>query len=115
MIAQDNLFIFVTERGLPLKDQRTKKKQRQKIQKSKRRQLLNKYTIYSKKNCSYCDRAVALLETKNIPYEIKKIDENIDFYKEMKVLAPHMRTVPVIFKKELLIGGFTELCKYLEQ
>lgn len=70
-----------------------------------------KYTVYSKKNCSYCVRAIALLEAKNMPYEVKKIDEEIELFKEMQLKAPSMRTLPVIFKNEVLIGGYHELYK----
>ncbi len=76
-----------------------------------RHQLLIKYTVYSKKNCSYCVRAIALLEAKNMPYEVKKIDEEIELFKEMQLKAPSMRTLPVIFKNEVLIGGYHELYK----
>ncbi len=72
-----------------------------------------KYTIYSKKNCSYCDRAVALLETMDIPFEIKKIDEDINLYTEMQKIAPLMKTLPVILKNDDLIGGFKDLAASL--
>ena len=70
-----------------------------------------KYTVYSKKNCSYCVRAIALLEAKNMPYEVKKIDKEIELFKEMQSNAPSMKTLPVIFKNEVLIGGYHELYK----
>ena len=68
-------------------------------------------SIYSKKNCSYCVRAIALLEAKNMPYEVKKIDKEIELFKEMQSNAPSMKTLPVIFKNEVLIGGYHELYK----
>ena len=70
-----------------------------------------KYTVYSKKNCSYCVREIALLEAKNMPYEVKKIDKEIELFKEMQSNAPSMKTLPVIFKNEVLIGGYHELYK----
>lgn len=73
-----------------------------------------KYTIYSKKNCSYCDRAAALLETMDISFEIKKIDEDINLYKEMQEKAPLMKTLPVILKNDQLIGGFSDLVTSLK-
>ena len=73
-----------------------------------------KYTIYSKKNCSYCDRAAALLETMDISFEIKKIDEDIYLYKEMQEKAPLMKTLPVILKNDQLIGGFSDLVTSLK-
>ena len=79
-----------------------------------RHQLLIKYTLYSKKNCSYCVRAIALLEAKNMSYVVKKIDEEIEFFKEMQLNAPSMKTLPVIFKNEELIGGYHELYESLQ-
>lgn len=79
-----------------------------------RHQLLIKYTVYSKKNCSYCVRAIALLEAKNMSYVVKKIDEEIEFFKEMQQNAPSMKTLPVIFKNEELIGGYHELYESLQ-
>ena len=76
--------------------------------------LLSKYIVYSRNNCSYCDKTVALLEAKNIPFEIKKIDEDINLYKEMQKKAPLMKTLPVILKDGELIGGYNELFKSLE-
>ena len=46
-----------------------------------------------------------------MPYEVKKIDEEIDLFKEMQLNAPSMKTLPVIFKNEELIGGYHELYK----
>ena len=34
------------------------------------------YTVYSKNNCSYCDRAIYLIEDQGFQVQIKKIDEN---------------------------------------
>ncbi len=73
-----------------------------------------KYTIYSKKNCSYCDRAAALLDNMDMSFEIKKIDEDINLYKEMQEKAPLMKTLPVILKNNELIGGFHDLVTSLE-
>ncbi len=75
---------------------------------------MSKYIVYSRSNCSYCDRAVALLEAKNIPFKIKKIDEDINLYEEMQTKAPFMKTLPVILKNGELIGGYNELFKSLE-
>ena len=72
------------------------------------------YTVYSKKNCSFCDRAVVLLEDLNLQVVVKKIDEDITHFTEMREKAPSMRTMPVIFKNNQLIGGYSDLIESLK-
>ena len=68
-----------------------------------------KYTIYSRNVCSYCVAAKNLLASKNLDFIEKNIDQSPDFFNEMRQLAPTMRTVPVVFKNNELIGGYAEL------
>ena len=70
------------------------------------------YTVYSKKNCSYCVRAVHLIENQGFEVEVKKIDEVNEYLLEMRNLAPSMRTMPVVLKGNNLIGGFSDLVEY---
>ena len=70
--------------------------------------------VWSKDNCPYCDQAKALLKMKGIAFEEKKIGHG--YTKEQLLEAvPTARTVPQIFINETLIGGFTELNKYLKE
>jgi len=73
-----------------------------------------KAVIWSKYQCPYCDQAKALLEQKGIKFEERKIG---DGYTKDDLLeaVPTARTVPQIFLDEKLIGGFTELKKYLQE
>ena len=70
---------------------------------------MDKYTIYSRNVCSYCVAAKNLLASKNLDFIEKNIDQSQHFFNEMRQLAPNMRTVPVIFINNELIGGYTEL------
>ena len=70
---------------------------------------MDKYTIYSRNVCSYCVAAKNLLTSKNLDFIEKNIDQSPDFLNEMRQLAPTMRTVPVVFKNNELIGGYAEL------
>ena len=70
---------------------------------------MDKYTIYSRNVCSYCVAAKNLLASKNLDFIEKNIDQSPDFFNEMRQLAPTMRTVPVVFKNNKLIGGYAEL------
>jgi glutaredoxin 3 len=72
-----------------------------------------KAIVWSKYNCPYCDQAKALLSQKGIVFEEKKIGDG--YTREALLEAvPNARTVPQIFLEDKLIGGFTELKKYLQ-
>ena len=72
-----------------------------------------KAIVWSKYNCPFCDQAKALLKSKGIQFEERKIG---DGYSKEDILeaVPTARTVPQIFLDEQLIGGFTELKKHLQ-
>jgi glutaredoxin len=60
-------------------------------------------TVYSKNNCPFCDRAKALLESKNIPFTVIKMEDEPnarDFLMEQG-----LRSVPQIFKDGVLLPG----------
>lgn len=71
-------------------------------------------TIWSKYNCSYCDRAKALLKARNIPFEEKKIGEGYT-KEELLEAVPDARSVPQIFLGEKYIGGYDQLAKYIDE
>ena len=71
-----------------------------------------KVVIWSKNGCTYCEKAKALLESKEIAYEERNI--NTSWTKEQLLEAvPNARTVPQIFIDDELIGGFDDLAKKL--
>ncbi len=70
------------------------------------------YTVFSKKNCSFCDRAVNLIEDNDHVVVIKKIDEDQASFMEMRDKAPTMRTMPVVFVDDQLIGGYADLVQH---
>jgi glutaredoxin len=73
-----------------------------------------KAIVWSKYNCPYCDQAKALLKQKGIQIEERKIGDGYT-KEELMEAVPDARTVPKIFVDEQLIGGFTELKKFLEK
>ena len=75
---------------------------------------MSEYTVYSKRNCSYCIRAIELLESKGFEHVVKKIDEDQSLFLELRQKAPSMRTMPVVFRNDQLIGGYEDLFQYLE-
>lgn len=70
--------------------------------------------VWSKYNCPFCDQAKNLLELKGIEFEEKKIGDGYT-REDLSEAVPNARTVPQIFLDGKLIGGFTELRKYLEE
>ena len=72
-----------------------------------------KAVIWSKDHCPYCDQAKALLKSKGIVFEERKIGDGWT-KEELLEAVPTARSVPQIFLGEELIGGFTELKKRLE-
>lgn len=73
-----------------------------------------KAVVWSKYNCPFCDQAKALLKQRGIVFEEKKIGDGYS-KEDLLEAVPTARTVPQIFLNEKLIGGFTELKKYLEE
>ena len=67
-----------------------------------------KAIVWSKYHCPYCDQAKALLTSKGIEFEEKKIGDGYT-KEDLLEAVPTARTVPQIFLDEELIGGFTEL------
>lgn len=70
--------------------------------------------IWSRYHCPYCDQAKALLKSKDITFEEKKIGDGYT-KEELLEAVPTARTVPQIFIDDKLIGGFTELKQFLQE
>ena len=69
--------------------------------------------IYSKDNCSFCDRARELLKSQGKEYIEYKLDK--DFTREtIKTVFPTAKTFPVIVINNDYIGGYTELAEKLK-
>jgi len=68
--------------------------------------------VWSKPQCPYCDQAKALLESKGIAFEERKIGEGYT-REQLLEAVPTARSVPQIFLDGELIGGFVELKKLL--
>lgn len=67
-----------------------------------------KAIVWSKYQCPYCDQAKALLNSKGIQFEERKIGDGWT-REDLLEAVPTARTVPQIFINDELIGGFTEL------
>ena len=60
-------------------------------------------TVYSKNNCPFCDRAKALLESKDIPFKVIKMEDEPDA--RGFLMDQGLRSVPQIFKDGVLLPG----------
>ncbi len=65
------------------------------------------WTIYSKNQCPFCDKAK--YELRNEDFEVKNLSENQEFLPELMARNPNARTMPQIFKGDQLIGGYDAL------
>ncbi|MES2218039.1 MAG: glutaredoxin 3 [Pseudomonadota bacterium] len=67
-----------------------------------------KIVMYTKSYCSYCDRAKALLNNKQLAYTEIRVDLDSAKLSEMIKLSGR-RSVPQIFINNQAIGGFDDL------
>ena len=73
---------------------------------------MSKWLIYSKNNCPYCDKAK--FELKGEDVEVKNINDDPEFLKELMQRNPNARTMPQIYKDDMLVGGYDSLKTLLE-
>jgi len=73
-----------------------------------------KAIVWSKYNCQHCDQAKALLEQQGIEFEERRIGDGWT-KEELLESVPSARSVPQIFVNNQLVGGFTELQKYIRE
>ena len=73
-----------------------------------------KVIVWSKYHCPYCDQAKALLKQQGVTFEEKKIGDGYT-KEELLEAVPTARTVPQIIINGNVIGGFTELRKYIDE
>lgn len=73
-----------------------------------------KAILWSKYHCNFCDQAKMLLKQRGIEFEERKIGDGWT-REELLEMVPSARTVPQIFIDDKLVGGYTELKKYLAE
>ena len=60
-------------------------------------------TMYSKNNCPFCDRAKALLESKDVTFQVIKMEDEPTAREFL--MDQGLRSVPQIFKDGVLLPG----------
>ena len=71
-------------------------------------------TIYSRKDCPWCENAKNLCKVKGHSYTEVVIGEDISV-ENFKAKYPDVRTVPYITMNESVIGGYLQLEEFLNQ
>ena len=80
--------------------------------------MVEYFHLYIKQECPFCVQAVELLKEKNKTHVITTLDNAPEILEEYKKQYNHT-TVPIVVKydnfaaKGALIGGYTDLEKYL--
>ena len=69
-------------------------------------------TIYSKNNCTYCDKAKALIKGLGLQYEEKKMEsfESVDAM--LKDIGKKVMSMPQIKIDGKLVGGYNQLIEH---
>ena len=75
------------------------------------------YTVYIKTDCSFCKKAISLLEEKNLPFVVVVMDKNPEFVEKIKE-DTRRTTVPIVIQqlevgKIRIIGGSDDLESFL--
>jgi glutaredoxin len=76
-----------------------------------------KIEIYTKDKCTYCVQAKKLIESKGWSYTENYIDDSTRdlLIEELTTrIGSTPRTVPQIFIDDQLVGGYTELVKWVK-
>lgn len=70
------------------------------------------FTIYSKENCSNCEKSRMALYIKGLPFQVKKL--GIDFTLEWYMNEFKVRSFPVIVNDTTIYKSFEELYSSLQ-
>lgn len=69
--------------------------------------------VWSKDRCRYCEESKYLLKSKGIEFEERNVESGTWTREQFFEANPTAKTFPQVWIDGKLIGGFTELRKYL--
>ena len=77
-----------------------------------------RYHLIIKEACPYCQRAIELLDSKGLVYNLDPMDEELELLREIKESLKY-DTVPMIWEIDHLgaktfIGGYSQLASLLQ-
>ena len=68
------------------------------------------YTVITRNNCNYCDKAKVLLDLENIKYVSYNVEDNSSKWVLSLMREAKIKTVPQIFAHDgNYVGGYREL------
>ena len=71
-----------------------------------------KIVIYSKQNCTFCNKAKHLVKTLGYEYTEKKMEEFDSPQAMLEDIGKQVRTMPQIKIDDQLVGGYNQLVEY---
>ena len=71
-----------------------------------------KIVVYSKQNCTYCNKAKQLIKNLRLDYTEKKMEEFESVDEMLKDIGKKVRTMPQIKIDENLVGGYNQLVEF---
>ena len=74
---------------------------------------MNSFTVYGKPSCPFCEKAVNLLNVRQVPYRYTDVSK--DSSARQMLVDKQFKTVPQIYHNEYHIGGYEALVDYLGQ
>jgi ribonucleoside-diphosphate reductase subunit M1 len=78
----------------------------------------NKFTIYSKDNCPYCDYTKKIISKMNVDYEVILLNDKQDRIKLYQTIDDKeevlVETMPQIYYNNAYVGGFDEFDKFIK-
>jgi len=73
------------------------------------------YTMITRNDCKYCDKAKALLKAKNINFTTYNVEEGSSKWVLTLMKEANIKTVPQIFASNgSLVGGYRDLESLME-
>ena len=71
--------------------------------------------IYGTPTCTYCSKAKALLDSRNIEYKYFSIGEDVSKSEVLEIIPEGWKTVPIILNNNSFIGGYDQLAQLIEE
>ena len=70
--------------------------------------------IYGTTHCTFCQKAKDLATERGLRFEFRNMDDNVQFYVELKAQKPDFKQVPQIWWDARYIGGYTDFAQEVE-